>query len=171
MNIISEYKANTKIHRRRLIDSLNLFQKEKVNSLTRSLKKSDINTMNQSWRGSRRGLKKEEGHRNCEKINKFDTGTCVSHRKRKARVVKDYYQALYSIQKEVMQINYTPLQSHNHLNLHFCFSMKAVRYLVLVHLSPIGLLPQPADKGCPQCKGSLWFSEVKGVQIPSYLGL
>lgn len=75
------------------------------------------------------------------------------------------------MQKEVRQIIYIPVQSHNHLNPHFCFSMKAARYLLLVHLSPLDLLPQPADKDCPSAKGHCIFPKKREIQIPSYLGL
>lgn len=57
--------------------SLILFQKVNVNTLTPSLKKSNVNTMNQIWYGYHRGLRREEGHRNYEKINKFDIETCL----------------------------------------------------------------------------------------------
>lgn len=79
--LIHRYKwilhLNTKFHRRKLMRSLILFQKVNVNTLTPSLKKSNVNTMNQIWYGYHRGLRREEGHRNYEKINKFDIETCL----------------------------------------------------------------------------------------------
>lgn len=66
----SEQKRNTKIHRRMLIDSLSLFQKENISGLTLSLKNSKTNIRYQTWCGSHRGQRRVERQRNCKEINK-----------------------------------------------------------------------------------------------------
>jgi len=170
-DLTSEYKTNTKFHRSKMMHSPSLFQQANVNSVTPSLKKPNINTVNQICCGSHRGQRREEGHKNCEKINICDTGTCLIPPKRAVGSKGLLPGSILSSDAEVMQIIYTHLQSHNHLHLHFCFSAKAVRYLLLVHVSPSGLLPQPADKGCPSAKGDrIFFLKKREIQIPSDWG-
>lgn len=66
----SEHKRNTKIHRRMLIDSLSLFEKENISGLILSLKNSKTNIRYQTWCGSHRGQRRVERQRNCKEINK-----------------------------------------------------------------------------------------------------
>lgn len=68
------------------------------------------------------------------------------------------------MQKELMEIIFSPeiysLQSHDHLNLHFCFPTKQWIPAPGAFIS-LRMLPQPADKGC-QCNGSLHSPEENG---------